>query len=191
MRHQATPAQYEDIRPTLKTGDLVFFGGHDGFVSAAIRFLTASPYSHVAIVLRSYEGRVVLMESTTLLEGKRGVQRTLLSERIDRYRGLVDVATLSDSARMLLNASICASFLERCEGKPYDTGGALLSGLGQWLRIPGRQRLDSLYCSELADAAHVAGGLIVGRDRTPTPEEMAERPIFAEFYRVRDVNGSA
>ena len=185
------PTPYDNIRGKLKTGDLVFFGGRDNVWSWLIRFFTISEYSHVAIVLRTEEGRVVLMESTTLDTGNgkktRGVQRTYLSERIATYKGLVDIATLSSAVRCDFDARQCEQKLLELEGKPYDTWGAGLSGLGQYLRIPGRERLNALFCSELADAGHRAGGLRHGKDHTPTPEELSRRPIFDAFWRVKEV----
>jgi hypothetical protein len=183
------PAKYAAIRGRLKTGDLVFFGGN-GFVSRFIRFMTRSKYSHVAIVLKSEDERVVLMESTTLDTGNgkkiRGVQRTYLSERIATYDGLVDIAPLSRSVRFDFDAKQCEEKLLSLEGEEYDALGAGLAGLGQYLRIPGRGRLDSLFCSELADAGHRAGGLRHGKDHTPTPEELSRRPIFEAFYCVKE-----
>lgn len=179
-------APYAAIRERMNTGDLVFFAGN-GFVSRIIRFFTLSAYSHVAIVLRTEAtDRVTLMESTSIMKGVRGVSMTYLSDRLKDYEGRADIAILSKDARATLNAEACREFLYKCVGKPYDTRGALLSALGQWFRIPGKERLDSLFCSELADASHRAGGLCFGDDHTPTPEEMAERPIIEAFFRVRE-----
>ena len=179
-------ATYDGIRRLVDTGDLVFFAGN-GFISRLIRFATLSPYSHVAIVLRTAANdRVTLMESTSLMKGVRGVSMTYLSERLKDYEGRADIAILSKDARATLNAEACRDFLYRCVGKPYDTRGAFWAGVGQLFRIPGKERLDSLFCSELADAAHRAGGLCVGGDHTPTPEELAQRPIIGAFYRVKE-----
>ena len=185
MNRPVHPTTYAAIREMVGTGDLVFFAG-DGFISRLIRFCTLSPYSHVAVVLRTEGDRVVLMESTSLGDGFRGVQRTYLSDRLRDYNGRADIATLSMDARHMLNSRLAAQFLMKCEGKPYDARGAFWAGVGQLLRIPGKERLDSLFCSELADAAHRAGGLCVGDDHTPTPEEMAERPIIDSFWRVKE-----
>jgi hypothetical protein len=178
-------AAYDAIRPRLKTGDVVFFGGYDGWLSRLIRWGTLSSYSHAAIVWRADGDRLLLMESTTLL-GKAGVQRTYLSERAADYRGIVDIAPLSSDARRSFDADACAEFLASVEGRPYDTWGAGLSGLGQYLRIPGRERYNALFCSELVDAAHRAGGLRIGKDHTPTPEELSRRKIHEAFYRVKE-----
>lgn len=181
--HRST---YEVMRPRLKTGDVAFFGGHDGWVSKLIRWGTLSAYSHAAIVYRTDGDRVLLMESTTLLAGKSGVQPTVLSERIRTYKGIVDIAPLSRDARRGFDVAACEEWLQSVNGRPYDRKGAGLSGLGQYLRIPGRERADALFCSELVDLAHRAGGLLVGSDHTPTPKELSQRPIYAGFYRVRE-----
>jgi len=179
-------ASYPAIRPRLRTGDVVFFGGADGFWSKLIRWGTMSAYSHAAIVWKVEGEDVRLMESTTLLEGMRGVRPTSLLNRIVGYKGIVDVAPLSKDARQFFDEKACADWLESVNGRPYDTRGAGISGIGQYLRIPGRERANALFCSELVDIAHRNGGLLVGRDHTPTPQELAKRPIFEAFYRVRE-----
>lgn len=176
-------SSYRNIRKYLATGDLVFFSGN-GFVSRFIRFVTWSPYSHVAIVLRQEDDRVVLMESTSIGGGFRGVQKSYLSERLQDYDGQADVKFLSLEQYPYLRISEGIKFLEKCEGKPYDTKGALWAGLGQLFRIPGKTRLDALFCSELADAFFCACGLVYGNDRTPTPEELAERSLFRRSVHI-------
>jgi hypothetical protein len=180
-----TPANYKQIRPLIKTGDVVAFGGTKDLVGIGIRVFTVSLHHHIAIVLRTEEDRVVLMESSANYGGVKGVGRTFLSKRIDETNGLVDILSLSPDARAKFDADKCAEFLLSVEGRPYDTWGAGLSGFGQWLRIPGRTRYNALFCSELADAGHVAGGLVVGRDRTPTPREIVERRIYHVAWRVK------
>ncbi len=177
-------SSYGDIRPFVQTGDIVAFGGASGFVSRGIQLVTRSIYSHVAIVRRTEDGRVVLMESTSLLSGRSGVIETYLSDRANDYP-LVDVYRLYAGRRAVFNAEACDRYLQSVKGRPYDRKGAGLSGLGQWLRIPGRQRDNALFCSELADNAHCAGGLVYGRDRTPTPEELIRRPIWGSIHRIK------
>jgi len=54
---------YEEIRATLKSGDLIFASG-DYLVSKAIQKVTHSPWSHVAIIIRVEEiDRILLLES--------------------------------------------------------------------------------------------------------------------------------
>jgi hypothetical protein len=177
--------EYPSVRPLLQTGDIVAFGGTRDLVGRGIRLATRSQYHHVAIVLRTEADRVVLMESSANYGGVRGVSQTFLSQRIDDTDGIVDVLTLAQSMRTMFHADKCADHLLSLEGRPYDKIGAGLSGLGQWLRIPGRQRENALFCSELADSGHVAGGLIWGRDRTPTPREITGRPIYGAVWRLK------
>lgn len=175
---------YNELRPYIQTGDIVAFGGKGGFISWGIQFVTRSNYSHVAIVRRTEENRVVLMESTSLLKDRSGVIETLLSERAHDYP-VVDVYRLALKYRVPFRSDQCDRYLQSVKGRPYDRRGAGLSGLGQWLRIPGRLRDNALFCSELADNAHVAGGLIWGKDRTPTPEELVRRPIYGAAHRIK------
>jgi surface antigen len=175
---------YNGLRPYIQTGDIVAFGGKGGFISRGIQFVTRSQYSHVAIVRRTEADRVVLMESTSLLKDRSGVIETLLSERAHDYP-VVDVYRLAAKYRIPFNSAACDHYLQSVKGRPYDRRGAGLSGLGQWLRIPGRLRDDALFCSELADVAHCAGGLVYGKDRTPTPEELIRRPIYGSVHRIK------
>jgi hypothetical protein len=174
------------LEPILRTGDLVFFGGDPSFVARAISFFTRSKYNHVGVVYRSAGGDTWLMEATAFFGGKRGVQSTLLSERVATYPGYIDLAMLKAYTRAEFDALACAEFLTGAEGKPYDFKGALLSGVGQWLRIPGWKHYDEMFCSELADAALRAGGLHCGKDKTPTPHEISQRPIFQKFIRLKE-----
>ena len=177
-------SSYDDIRPFVQTGDIVAFGGGKGFISWGIQLVTGSEYSHVAIVRKTVDGRIVLMESTSLLSGRSGVIETYLSDRANDYP-IVDLYRLYAGRRAVFDAAACDRYLQNVKGRPYDRKGAGLSGLGQWLRIPGKQRDNALFCSELADNAHCAGGLIYGRDRTPTPEELIRRPIYGAIHRIK------
>lgn len=180
-----TPSTYHDIRDLLDTGDIIAFGGTRDFIGRTIRFFTRSAYHHVAVVYRSDADRVTLIESSANYGGVRGVGWTYLSQRIDDSAGTVDVFRLGCATR---DAFDTASARQKCYeliGRPYDFKGAALSGLGQWLRIPGRMRHDALFCSELADAVHAAGGIRHGRDWTPTPEEIIKRPIYGAIYRIK------
>jgi hypothetical protein len=175
-------ADYSDIRDMLDTGDVVAFGGGGGIVGRVIRAATFSKHHHVAVVYRNEADRITLLESSMNYGGVRGVGFTYLSQRMEESDGIVDVLKLGNVA---INRAAAQRKCEALLGRKYDYVFALLSGFGQWLRIPGRQRLDALFCSELVDAVHVAGGLVVGRDRTPTPAQIIKRPIYAACWRIK------
>lgn len=61
------PRPYQELRPTIRTGDLFLCSGRDVF-SRMIRASTRSPWSHVAIALRLDEiGRIMALESVAKL----------------------------------------------------------------------------------------------------------------------------
>lgn len=190
MKHRIRQTIYPGwIRAQLRTGDLIAFAGDDWFPSKFIRFFTWSKYSHVAKVLHTKGDRVYLMESTTTDTGNgkkiSGVQRTLLSERIQDYNGRIDVYLMRQPIREKYDMAKAEAWALEMEGRPYDAWGAGLSGIGQWTRIPGRQRHGALMCSEFADGMDCAAGLVYERDRTPTPKEYVNRDLWQhEAFRV-------
>ena len=87
--------KYEDIRVSLKTGDLVLFEGKSLF-SKIIRRASGSRWSHVGMILKRQEfDYLALYESTgggslpDLVHGVpvKGVQLVPLSDRILNYEG--------------------------------------------------------------------------------------------------------
>jgi hypothetical protein len=91
---------YEDVRHTIKTGDVVAFSGK-GTICDLIRLLTNAPYSHVGLVFDvtvtgTNERNIMYAESTVgvdldddLRPGdvSEGVQMHFLSSRLDHYDG--------------------------------------------------------------------------------------------------------
>lgn len=178
-------ANYQDIRSSLLSGDLVFFDGDDGLFSWVIRKFTGRP-THVAILLRTEDERWVLMESTTLNEGKRGVQRSYLSERIQAYRGRVWIGMLSPEARKQIEVSVLQAWLEKQEGKRYDMAGAIYSGLDQLVRfLPDSKYSRAFFCSRLAMAALRIAGLQIVEEYSPTPHQLCRMPLFSVFRQVK------
>ena len=143
----------------LQPGDVVAFYGRD-LMSRAISLATWGP-SHVAIAFRAEDGRLLLGESTTLcpwpceIKGliKNGVQAHDPTQRIELYRGRVEVYRLAPECRLSsLDASLLAVMLE-CYwiGEPYDLGGAILSGtrLAKFFRFWPYPDRGSVFCSAL------------------------------------------
>lgn len=77
---------YDPIRPHLKTGDVIAFGGEDLFANA-IRWKDKTPFSHVGTVIRisdlAGDDRVFVLESVT----ESGVILMPLSAKLASYRG--------------------------------------------------------------------------------------------------------
>ncbi len=60
---ELTSANYEEVRSTINTGDLLFCSGSK-VISRAIQAITGSPYSHVALVIRMLSiDRLLLLEA--------------------------------------------------------------------------------------------------------------------------------
>ena len=144
-------------------GDIVAFSG-PGFVSGVIKAVTFGSVSHVGIVCE-HDGRLVLVESTTLAAGSRpcviqgkpvkGVQVHWIEEIAERpgKKWLYEISEpLDDKERRRLKI-----FLFGQLGKDYDYAGALASGprLLRWASwLFKDESLNSIFCSELCAAAY-------------------------------------
>jgi len=178
-------SNYEAIRGGIKVGDSLAFVGRSGLYSRLIRTFTGRPthFAPVAWIEEGGDNRVKLIEA---LEGK-GVIMTYASERIAEYNGEVYLMRFNGSIPH--NPARISLYLEDQIGKPYALTEALLSGPGQWFQIPGTDRSNSLFCSELDWQSKRWGGGVseefMGFDRTPTPRQMAQLPIWLEFVQLK------
>ncbi len=75
------------------TGDPVFFSGK-GFVSGTIKTITGSDKSHISMAVVAPLNIILCAESTSRNEGKKGVQVSLLSDRVRDYNGGVSTKNL-------------------------------------------------------------------------------------------------
>lgn len=179
---------YYEARDQIQSGDLVFFEGK-GLISGIIRTFTGRP-SHVACVYQASHGRIELIESTTLnrFSGKRGVQATLLSDRLDQLQPgeAAFLAILDPRVRAALSVPQWERYLRWFNGRPYDFAQAIGSALGQWIRfLPSLEAKRFIYCSELASGAlRAAGAIPPDWDPTPTPHQMARWDIFSQIIQV-------
>ncbi len=74
------PAPYEEVRKTLRDGDIVLCQGHDPF-SRLIQWSTGSPWSHVGLVFRIDSlDQVMVIESVE----KIGVRAVSLADFVSR-----------------------------------------------------------------------------------------------------------
>lgn len=179
-------ATYMSIRGDIKPGDSVMFVGSGGLFSWAIRTFTGRP-THVAPVawLEDPDGRnrVVLVEA---IEGK-GVVWCYLSERIAAYNGSIYVAKLGSTIKR--DGLGIGDFLRERIGLGYAMMDAILSAPSQWFRIPGRERLEALFCSKLDWQSKRYGGKInpafLGNDPSPTPHQLAKLPCWSRFIQIK------
>lgn len=184
------PAAYVELRPQLKTGDVVLFSGKGG-VSEWIKWFTGSKWSHVGMVmvLESYDS-VLLWESTTLGDlpdvesGKshRGVQLVGLRERIAGYGGEeVSVRQLNKALDAGQLKSL-GDFRSEVSGRPYEKNKIeLLRAAADLFPFDrNKENLSSLFCSELvAESFQRVGLLPDGGKAKPsneyTPEDFSSK----------------
>lgn len=165
---------YEAIRHSLNTGDIVLFGGR-GILSWLIKRGTKSDYSHIGVVVRAEDQDMLLVLESTTLSGKKGVQVNLLSERIQGYKGCIALRTLSRPISQSMSDSL-RTFRAEIKGRPYEKSVWNLLG-SIFNRVKGREDLSSLFCSELAAEAYQRMGLLT-EDRPSdkyTPADFSER----------------
>ena len=179
-------AAYSDIRASIKTGDIVFFDAAAGFISWVIGVATGRPPTHGAIVMRTYGDRVVLMESTLMLAGKRGVQRTYLSERVPAYDGRIWIAHLSPDIRRQIDPAKLEAWLLDQEGKRYDMVGAIYAGLDQIFKwLPESTYSRAFFCTRLCMAGLRNAGLSVEHEYSPTPWQLSQTRLFWKFSQIK------
>jgi hypothetical protein len=166
---------YAQIRDSLKTGDILLFGGKGG-ISDGIKFFCVSKWSHVGMVYKfdsptDPRGSLFCWESTTLCDiedadtGKltKGVQRVELSERLERcFAKGYDIAVrplnrlLSVDMQRDLDA-----FRHEVSGRPYEKSKLeLIKSLYDGVLGKNKEDLSSLFCSEMVAEAYQRMGLL-------------------------------
>lgn len=183
---------YQELRPAIQTGDLVLFSGK-GAISAGIKWMTGSRWSHVGMALRLDEWDMVLLwESTTLsniadiTSGKlrQGVQLSPLSRRIATYPGEVAIRHLEVERTPAMHQAL-RRLRETVKGRPYESDKLeLLKSAydGPWGGTGGED-LSTLFCSELIAEAYQCMGLLPesppSNEYTPGDfTEKAELPLL-------------
>lgn len=181
-----TPTTYATARTAMKAGDIIAFAG-DGFISHMINLFTRCPISHVGIILRERdaagENRVELLESTTL-NGKAGVQRTFLSDRIATYTGRLWWLPLAKRYRNTLDLAKFYAICQMCEGRPYDYRQVAHFALDRLRIISQPEDPTKLFCSELAALALKGGGVLPVWLNTAEfrPHDLVDLRIYANHY---------
>ncbi len=171
-------APVEQVQRTLNTGDIMLFSASN-FQSWMVRVATCSPYSHVAMVVRS----------RALSDASRGAHGPLYvwHSPATRIHGVPDVLTagektgpqLNDLSLLMRNA-FCRVHLRRLRHQRTDVSTPALL---RWMRKevpkryersfwqlaksaydgPGggnRRDLSSYFCSELVAQAYIEAGLL-------------------------------
>lgn len=168
---------YEVLRTQLKTGDIVLFSGKSG-ISAGIKWMTLSRWSHVGMILRLPEyDFVTIWESTTLsnlvdLDTKtptKGVQLVPLSDRVDKYQGEIAVRQLRELELTKTDIDNLMALRRDITGRPYEEDKIeLIKAAYDGPFGRNAEDLSSLFCSELVAEAYQALGLL--DESTPANE---------------------
>jgi Permuted papain-like amidase enzyme, YaeF/YiiX, C92 family len=137
---------YSAARESFVEGDLLCFRGR-GLVSATIRLLTRSAYSHVGLV-HLFEGRVYCLEAVAS-----GVRLCLMSELVKRYAGGIDYFEVLDVSPEQRRGAVGFGFQQL--GKPFDYRGLARFFLRLVFRLRLRTRPDErFFCAELVAQAY-------------------------------------
>jgi Permuted papain-like amidase enzyme, YaeF/YiiX, C92 family len=142
---------YKNIRPLLKTGDLVFCSGHY-FFSKIIQALTKSTWSHVGVIYKDEQlDRIMILESETLI----GVRLMPLSKYINDYKGthraykgnmVIGHIITQPNAQQLKDA---ISYGLDQLSRPYDNWEIVRILLRILFKMGKRERNKNFICSEL------------------------------------------
>lgn len=142
---------YGEVREEVDNGDVLCFKG-SGFVSAAIRAMTKSEYSHVGLVYL-FEGRKYCLEAVGT-----GVRLMLLSELVKHYHGGIDYFEMRGVTREHRCQAISFGFQQL--GKLYDRAGLFRFF---WYIMTKKKReanLDDVwFCSEIVAEAYGRQGV--------------------------------
>jgi len=156
---------YGELRPRLKSGDLLFTSG-DYLVSELIRKFTDSPWSHVGIVFRvDAIDRVLLLESVEDM----GVRFAPLSKYLTDYedgkpyRGRIVIARCARIDRKSLEK--IAAFGTDQLTRAYDRQEVLDIAARIALGKPRPRRDQAYICSELVHECFARAGRAFAYDR--------------------------
>ncbi len=191
--------QYKNIRRHMLPGDIIAFSGRSLF-SRFVKLATRSEVSHVGIVCISdvcgnCGHTVEIMESVKEAVDPdtgqiiTGVTRNRLSSRLRHYEGEMYWFQLSHDTRQALDIPAAVQFLMSVHGLPYDMPQAVLSALDLLDNFPLKltyavQDFSAFFCSELAAAALIAGGVLPSSVNASemTPVDLLRQPVFFKHY---------
>ncbi|MFC2046029.1 hypothetical protein ACFLTC_00715 [Chloroflexota bacterium] len=197
-------ARYDDVRPEIKPGDVIAFGGKGGF-TGVIKWATVGAVSHVAVVLPpdprssattpegpSREGvpDVRIIESLSSMDKFPGVGIHSLAERIEIHEGEVWWLRLDERTRQKLDSGRFHDFLRQQVGTPYDSLQALRSAPDLAEDVPiirlltrNVEDFSKFFCSELVAAGLEAGRAIGSINCSEvTPMDLCGFAIYRDTY---------
>lgn len=180
-------AKYKDIRPFIKTGDVICFGGK-GIISDIIKKITNSPVSHIGMILSTNIIEnidfIQIAESTSINDGFAGVQFNRLSDHIRDYEGDIWWMPLKDNIRQKLDVIEIMVFLISQRGKEYDAPQAILSALD--ILPDTKEDLDKLFCSEYVTAAFEHVNLLKDINASEqTPGDVVNFDLYGDVCQLK------
>ena len=153
--------RYSEYRDQARSLDIVLFSGK-GRISEAIKWITKSDKSHIALTLHMHEYNcLTLFESTTLSDtndlltgkkGSKGVQLVNMSSRLNNYEGKVWVRPIL-GPRTHKQKKAAMDFMREFHGRPYEKNQIEL--VRSAVDLPGIRFMknepdaSSVFCSEL------------------------------------------
>jgi Permuted papain-like amidase enzyme, YaeF/YiiX, C92 family len=178
---------YKNVRPLLKTGDLVFCSGNY-FFSKVIQGLTKSTWSHVGVIYKDEQlDRVMILESETLI----GVRLMPLSKYITDYKGthkaykgnmLIGHITNTPNSEQLKQA---ISYGLDQLSRPYDNWEIVRIMLRILFKIGKRERNKNFICSELVRDMFVKAKIDFPMEDTYiSPDAIFRNDKVAHKYRL-------
>ena len=190
---------YSDVRPLMKPGDVIAFGGK-GHFSQVIKFATSSGVSHVGVILQTKvvddsSGRFFnqIIESTSI-NNFNGVAVSRFSDRLDTYDGEIWWLPLNETLRETkFDAVAFYNFLfnQARLRKGYDMPQAIKSAIDVLDELPfgihgpgyNREDFSRFFCSELVAAGlEKAGSVGTVNASEVTPIDLCRWNIYGDTY---------
>lgn len=178
---------YKNIRPFLKTGDIVFCSG-GYFFSKIIQSLTKSTWSHCGIIYKDAElERVLILESETLI-GVRLIPVTKYlkdyKEKRRPYKGKMIVATFEE-ASVTIDMKRGISFGLDQLAQPYDNWEIFRILLRILFKSGKKERNRNYICSELVRDIYTKSGIPIQlNDSYISPDDIWKLPQVKMKYRI-------
>lgn len=206
-RVQTHLANFEQIRPMLRTGDM-FFSCH--MPERRKRFfgiplITTGEVIHAGQLFRRpwhammyavIEGEGFIFESTASFSesGKRGVQRCPVQKRIAQTNGYMWASRLSEDLRSFLDEQALLDWMLSKEGVDYSFAQAGWAGLDSIIKVlPEDLGRKAMMCSRFNMAAIRKGirtdrpsGFAIAREASPTPAQLSRMLyFFRAHYQIK------
>jgi hypothetical protein len=156
----------EWLQKNAQTGDILLFSG-SSIYSNAIKLFTMSDWTHVAVIIRRYDGIYVLQsvlrtrkyykDYLTNEERNSGVMLNTLEDVIEEDKGKIYYRQLIISG-YTINDQAVNEFLKKVKGKFYETNPIVLVSSVDRKNVAKDE--DTLFCSELVFAFYLKIGII-------------------------------